>query len=120
MWGNILEFVFPEIEYIDYNVQKLAKPGSIARHADNDSMVTMVALLSDQKDFQGGVNCFDGSDRPRQVPLQQGDAVFFFGHAAKKQEGPLDPGRAGMPRVVAAAWMLALKDMFQQGKNGGC
>ena len=34
--------------------------------------------------------------------------------------GPLDPGRAGMPRVVAAAWMLALKDMFQQGKNGGC
>ncbi len=28
--------------YIDYNVKKLAKPGSIARHTDNDSMVTMV------------------------------------------------------------------------------
>ena len=34
--------------YIDYNVQKLAKPGSIARHADNDSMVTMV--VSDSGD----------------------------------------------------------------------
>ncbi|CAK8991514.1 unnamed protein product [Durusdinium trenchii] len=105
MWGNILEFVFPEIEYIDYNVQKLAKPGSIARHADNDSMVTMVALLSDQKDFQGGVNCFDGSDRPRQVPLQQGDAVFFFGdrchhwitQGAQADERRVGHGTSGTP-----------------------
>jgi hypothetical protein len=28
--------------YIDYNVKKLAKPGAISRHTDNDSMVTMV------------------------------------------------------------------------------
>ena len=35
--------VFDFGRYIDYNVKKLAKPGSIARHTDNDSMVTMVA-----------------------------------------------------------------------------
>ena len=38
--------------YIDYNVKKLAKPGSIARHTDNDSMVTMVVSWRPWKNLQ--------------------------------------------------------------------
>ncbi|CAE8605688.1 unnamed protein product, partial [Polarella glacialis] len=79
LWNNILEFVFPEIEYIEYDVKKLGRPGAISRHTDNDSLVTMVVLLSDPSQFVGGVNCFEGGPT-REVPLKAGDAVFFYGH----------------------------------------
>ncbi|CAJ1361070.1 unnamed protein product [Effrenium voratum] len=93
MWGNILEFVFPEIEYIEYDVARLGRPGSISRHADNDSMITTVVLLSDPSEFEGGINCFDGDKAARQVPLQRGDAVFFFGDACHHWITPVTRGR---------------------------
>ncbi|CAE7259017.1 unnamed protein product [Symbiodinium sp. CCMP2592] len=92
MWGNILEFVFPEIEYIEYDVKKLGRPGSIARHTDNDSLITMVVLLSDTSDFLGGINCFEGAPDERKVPLQRGDACFFFGHCCHHWITPVTTG----------------------------
>ena len=32
----------PVERYIEYDVKKLGRPGSIARHTDNDSLITMV------------------------------------------------------------------------------
>ncbi|CAE7253041.1 Uso1 [Symbiodinium natans] len=83
-WQGIDEgktVLFPEIEYIVYDVKQLKAPGSIQRHRDNGSRVTAVVLLSDPRAFQGGVNCFDGEfDEPsRSLKLGFGDAVFFYG-----------------------------------------
>merc|ERR1719433_1181887 len=78
LWRNLEDFAYPEIEYIEYDVEKLGKPGAFGKHTDNDSLVTMVVLLSDPADFQGGVNCFRGRPNCR-VPLRTGSALFFYG-----------------------------------------
>merc|ERR1712151_1048981 len=73
---------YPEIEYITYDVKELGGPGTISPHVDNDSMVSMLIMLSDPSDFQGGVNCFgldpdwDDDATERRVQLRLGDAVF--------------------------------------------
>ncbi|CAE7427154.1 unnamed protein product, partial [Symbiodinium natans] len=97
MWGNILDFVFPEIEYIEYDVKNLGRPGSIARHTDNDSLITMVVLLSEADAFEGGINCFQGAAEERQVRLQRGDAVFFFGDCCHHW---ITPVTAGCRRIL--------------------
>ena len=35
----------PEIEYIDYDVEKLGHAGSFAIHVDNKSVITIVCML---------------------------------------------------------------------------
>lgn len=92
------DVVFPEIEYIVYNVLKLGEPGTISPHRDNDSMVTMVVLLSPPSDFVGGINCFESGDddddegEDRSVRLQQGDAVFFYGDKLQHWITPVTSG----------------------------
>lgn len=85
----------PEIEYIVYDVGQLGRPGNIAPHCDNKSMVSMVVLLSDSSEFVGGVNCFEGncSDEARMVKLERGDAVFFHGDACLHWITPVTAGR---------------------------
>merc|ERR1711957_859908 len=49
---------FPEIEYIVYDVTNGEQPGVIGPHVDNMSAVTLICMLSDESEFEGGVNCF--------------------------------------------------------------
>lgn len=92
LWRSIRDFACPEVEYIVYDVAVLARPGSIAKHTDNESCVSMVALLSDVSEFKGGTNCFRG--RPnRKVALNKGDAVFFHGHGCEHWITPVTDGR---------------------------
>merc|ERR1712085_193175 len=88
LWDSVEdgEELFPEIEYIVYDVKDLGEAGTINPHTDNQSAVSMVILLSPPQDFVGGVNYFegdgdssDGEEKntkvPRMARLGVGDAV---------------------------------------------
>lgn len=86
---------YPEVEYIVYDARTGA-PGTIEAHVDNHSAVTLVVLLSDESEFQGGVNCFanacQGDTPPRQVQLTQGDCVLFRGERLRHWITPVTAG----------------------------
>jgi hypothetical protein len=74
--------VYPEIEYIEYDVQVFNGECYIEPHVDNKSGVTLVAMLSPSGDYTGGNSCFrrgSGVEGHRQIRLEQGDAVMFRG-----------------------------------------
>lgn len=74
--------VYPEIEYIEYDVHKEGGECYIEPHVDNKSGVTLVAMLSPSTDYIGGNSCFrrsKGSEGHRQTRLEQGDVVMFRG-----------------------------------------
>eukprot|EP00928_Gymnodinium_smaydae_P099712 TRINITY_DN9591_c1_g1_i1.p1 TRINITY_DN9591_c1_g1~~TRINITY_DN9591_c1_g1_i1.p1 ORF type:complete len:357 (+),score=40.68 TRINITY_DN9591_c1_g1_i1:92-1162(+) len=75
--------VYPEIEYIVYDASS-GLPGLIEPHVDNFSVVTLVALLSEPSDFEGGCSCFaagggENGSQPRQFALGRGDVIIFRG-----------------------------------------
>lgn len=91
LWQGIRsQKLFPEIEYIVYDVQSLGEPGKISKHRDNESQVTAVVLLSDPQAFEGGINYFEGD---RFVKLGLGDAVFFYGDRCYHWITPVTSGR---------------------------
>jgi len=87
--------VYPEAEYIVYDARK-GKPGEIEPHVDNDSAVSIVILLSDPRDFDGGVNCFapagERGSGSRKLALQKGDAVIFRGEKLQHWITPVTGG----------------------------
>jgi len=97
--------VYPEVEYISYEtgipVGSTNEPdriGSIEPHVDNQSVVSLVAMLSDGSEFAGGVNCFTASSKRkpgphREVKLEQGDAVVFRGERLLHWITPVTQGR---------------------------
>ena len=92
IWKNLgpFDYTLPQIEYIEYDVEKLGCEGKIGKHNDNGSMVSVVVLLSDPSEFQGGANYF----RPRRrVLLARGDAVFFYGDRCEHWIAPVTKGR---------------------------
>merc|ERR1712048_1268793 len=75
------EVVFPDLEYVLYDARVTALATN--RHVDSNSAVTMIILLSDDKDFEGGINMFASSGapsaQPRFVKMRKGDAILFRG-----------------------------------------
>eukprot|EP00930_Biecheleria_cincta_P014815 TRINITY_DN12589_c0_g2_i8.p1 TRINITY_DN12589_c0_g2~~TRINITY_DN12589_c0_g2_i8.p1 ORF type:complete len:349 (-),score=67.40 TRINITY_DN12589_c0_g2_i8:350-1396(-) len=74
--------VYPEIEYIEYDVKNEGGECFIEPHVDNKSGVTLVAMLSPPSDYEGGISCFrraSGAEGHRQMKLGLGDAVMFRG-----------------------------------------
>merc|ERR1719198_987131 len=118
LWENIESgtTLFPEIEYIVYDVVKLGEPGTIHPHRDNQSMVTMVVLLSPPRDFQGGINWFEGGDGPdavdRCVPLRLGDAVFFYGDQCSHWITPVIAGRRAILQMELSRGWPSCPDAF--------
>lgn len=50
-------------------------------HYDVDSVITIVALLSDKDDFDGGVfRTYEPGDEQLEHPMKQGDVVCFLSH----------------------------------------
>lgn len=94
LWKSIgsEDYTLPQIEYIVYDVEKLGGEGGIGKHNDNGSLVSVVVLISEPSAFTGGLNCFKGSPH-RKVPLQPGDAVFFFGDQCEHWITPVTAGR---------------------------
>lgn len=111
LWENIDSgmTLYPEIEYIEYDVAKLGEAGTINVHRDNMSQVSMVALLSWPNEFSGGINWFEGGEeedaKDRGVPLQRGDAVFFFGDQCSHWITPVTSGRRAILQMeLSAGW----------------
>lgn len=110
LWGAIEEneTLFPEIEYIVYDVEKLSEPGKISPHRDNQSKVSAVVLLSPPEDFNGGVNFFEGGDNgepDRRVELGFGDAVFFYGDVCSHWITPVVSGRRTILQIeLSMGW----------------
>lgn len=88
--------VYPEIEYIEYDVAVQGEPCFIEPHVDNKSAVTMVAMLSEPGAYIGGASCFrraDGRRGHREHVLQQGDIVLFRGEKLTHWITPVTAGR---------------------------
>jgi hypothetical protein len=74
--------VYPEVEYIEYDVKREQGECYIEPHVDNKAGVTLIAMLSPSSDYVGGNNCFrrgSGNEGHRQTRLEQGDVVMFRG-----------------------------------------
>ena len=69
----------PECEYILYQFNKNKPLPSIEPHVDNGSLISMVVMLTESHNYEGGVSYFQGRP-PRKIKLQMGDAVFFRGN----------------------------------------
>ncbi|CAE7272779.1 unnamed protein product [Symbiodinium sp. CCMP2456] len=88
--------VYPEVEYIEYDVDEMGEPCFIEPHVDNKSAVTMVAMLSAPDAYVGGRSCFrraSGSRGHREVTLQKGDIVLFRGEKLVHWITPVTAGR---------------------------
>merc|ERR1711971_719115 len=74
--------VYPEIEYIEYDVALENGECYIETHVDNKSGITLVAMLSPSCDYAGGNSCFrrgSGNEGHRQTRMEMGDLVMFRG-----------------------------------------
>lgn len=92
--GTKIRKVYPEIEFIEYDARS-GEPKYIEPHVDNDSVITMLALLTPQSDFVGGINCFKGTQAgapKRQNQLQCTDAVIFRGESLTHWITPVTAG----------------------------
>lgn len=74
--------VYPEIEYISYDVEREGGECFIEPHVDNKAGITLIAMLSSSSDYAGGNNCFrraSGNTGHRQTRIGKGDVVMFRG-----------------------------------------
>jgi len=100
-WSKLLKRskrgrVYPEIEYIDYDVEHEGSACFIEPHVDNKSAVTLVAMLSAPDAYVGGRSCFrrsEGQTGHRELSLQAGDAVLFRGEKLLHWITPVTAGR---------------------------
>ncbi|CAE8601903.1 unnamed protein product [Polarella glacialis] len=88
--------VYPEVEYIEYDVAEMGEPCFIEPHVDNKSSVSMVAMLSAQGAYVGGRSCFrrsDGRRGHREMELLKGDVVLFRGEKLVHWITPVTAGK---------------------------
>lgn len=88
--------VYPEIEYIRYDVMEMDSPCFIEPHVDNKSAVSLVAMLAAPGEYVGGHSCFRraaGTRGNRQLQLEQGDVVLFRGEKLTHWIAPVTAGR---------------------------
>eukprot|EP00658_Telonema_sp_P-2_P062924 TRINITY_DN51593_c0_g1_i1.p1 TRINITY_DN51593_c0_g1~~TRINITY_DN51593_c0_g1_i1.p1 ORF type:complete len:253 (+),score=58.51 TRINITY_DN51593_c0_g1_i1:219-977(+) len=96
LWGKLEKRrkVYPEIEFISYDATA-GGPKYIEPHIDNDSVVTLVAMLTPREQFCGGVNYFKGTqsgEPDRGCELGCGDVVMFRGEALTHWISPVTSG----------------------------
>eukprot|EP00406_Dinophysis_acuminata_P068514 CAMPEP_0179281168 /NCGR_PEP_ID=MMETSP0797-20121207/37013_1 /TAXON_ID=47934 /ORGANISM="Dinophysis acuminata, Strain DAEP01" /LENGTH=364 /DNA_ID=CAMNT_0020989865 /DNA_START=37 /DNA_END=1131 /DNA_ORIENTATION=- len=94
--------VYPEIEYIEYNVEKFGEACFIEPHVDNKSAVTLIAMLSAPSDYTGGMSCFrrtSGSCGHREILMQQGDVALMRGEKLLHWITPVTAGRRAILQI---------------------
>lgn len=133
--GKDKVLIRPEVEYIVYDADEALRKGEklphIGPHTDNNSVVTLVCLLSDPAKFDGGINFFcpastDGS--PREWQLKQGECVLFRGERCQHWISDVTRGRRSILQIELAL-CAGTKDApisseqakarRRQGKKGG-
>ncbi|CAE7544395.1 ZFP36L1 [Symbiodinium natans] len=124
LWGEIEvgDRFYPEIEYIQYDVGKLGEAGTIEPHTDNESQVTVVVLLSQLTEFQGGLNCFEPGwkgGESRSARLGTGDAAFFYGDKCEHWITPVTSGHRTILQMDARQHARPYKTNPKVVRNGG-
>jgi hypothetical protein len=92
VWENVM----PEIEFIVYDTALTKEPPGIEPHVDNGSVVTLIIMLSDPSNFNGGTNYFEPK---RELRLEQGQAVIFRGEKCEHWISPVLEGRRAILQV---------------------
>jgi len=102
VWHALHGVVHPEIEYIVYE-QRAGQPlPSIEPHVDNDSVLTLIVLLSRAgRDFAGGLNIF--ASPTRSLALERGDAVVFRGELLEHWITPVTSGTRSVLQIELSA-----------------
>merc|ERR1712203_616454 len=84
-----------EVEYIYYNCAPTEKKYSISPHVDNKSIVTLVCLLSDPREFRGGISGFDPpseDEADRYEEPRVGNLIIFRGEELSHWVTPVTAG----------------------------
>ena len=104
-WGSLSEaervqFIC-EIEYICYDASVPGSRPNLAPHVDNGAKVTIVALLADESDFDGGTNFFGGGANggARSHRMKRGDALFFRGECVEHWISHVEGGKRSILQV---------------------
>jgi predicted 2-oxoglutarate/Fe(II)-dependent dioxygenase YbiX len=87
--------LFPEAEFISYDVEEFDSECAISPHTDNESVLTMIAMLSDQNDYSGGDNYFLSNPeegRAHICQLSRRDLVIFRGEKLTHWISPVTRG----------------------------
>jgi len=93
-----VDHLYPETEYILYDKKQhiqMKELPYVGPHVDNESVVTMVGMLSDRAEYEGGINHFEsgGLGLPdRKHHLNLGDIVIFRGEQLEHWITPVTSG----------------------------
>ena len=104
-WGSLRPYIelqyVCEVEYISYDASVEGSRPSLAPHVDNGAKVTIVALLRDERSFEGGANFFGGGARggARSYRMKRGDALFFRGECVEHWISHVEAGRRDILQV---------------------
>ena len=79
-----------EIEYIVYDVKKHNRPPQFSSHVDNDSLITIIVLLSKEDEYGGGIFRFVENKTPT---IGFGDVLMFRGEELEHGVSPVEFGR---------------------------
>lgn len=104
VWDRIPRYsaVYPEIEYIVYEKLEGGEPPFIEPHVDNDSVITLLTLLNDPSEFEGGMNMFEPAVKggaKRSFQLGRGDVIIFRGEKLEHWITPITSGRRELLQV---------------------
>uniref|UniRef100_A0A7S4RNV6 Fe2OG dioxygenase domain-containing protein n=1 Tax=Alexandrium monilatum TaxID=311494 RepID=A0A7S4RNV6_9DINO len=116
LWGALRgrPKVFPEFEYIRYDGKPSTEEYAIHPHVDNRSLVTLVCMLSDRRDFAGGTLGFEpaqesseeeqeGASEDRLEELEPGTAVIFRGERLEHWVRPVLSGTRYVLQIELAS-----------------
>lgn len=130
-WGSLtqaerVQFMC-EIEYICYDASVPGSRPNLAPHVDNGAKVTIVALLVDENDFDGGTNFFGGgcNGGARSHRMKRGDAIFFRGECVEHWISHVERGKRSIlqvelhlhPNKAAAELVNAAAQMKKEGNQ---
>lgn len=102
----------PEIEYIVYDATQGGKPPGIQPHVDNNSVATLIVMLSEKDSFVGGKNFFEPD---RMCSLGFGDAVVFRGEKVLHWITPVVSGKRTILQVIGlCSTAFPLKDLIER------
>lgn len=111
--GKDKVLIRPEVEYIVYDADEAIRNNTklphIGPHTDNSSALTLVCLLSESDQFEGGVNYFCPEKKsntkhslPRELKLKQGECVLFRGEICEHWISDVTKGRRVILQIELA------------------
>lgn len=96
LWRGIVEGceLWPEVHVLEHVAAARKGDDCLEPRCDDDSVVSLIIMLSDREACEGGVDFFDDCTlNGRKLVLRKGDAVFFSGRHCERWMTPVTKGR---------------------------